>query len=36
MAKNKNTTPAPIVENKVGIRAGINAAKNQCVVLPKD
>ena len=30
----RNTVPAPIVENKVGIRDGMIAAKTQCVELP--
>ena len=36
IAKNRNTTPGPIVENKNGMSEGIIAAKTQCVVLPKD
>ena len=32
----RNTVPAPIVENNVGISDGIIAAKTQCVELPKD
>lgn len=31
----RNTVPAPIVENNVGISDGIIAAKTQCVELPK-
>ena len=33
--KTRNTVPAPMVENKVGIIEGITAAKTQCVELPK-
>ena len=36
MVKARNTVPAPIVENKVGINDGMIDAKTQCVELPKD
>lgn len=33
--KTKNTVPAPMVENNVGINDGMIAARSQCVELPK-
>lgn len=35
-AKKAKTYPGPIVENRNGIKDGINAAKTQCVDDPKD
>ena len=36
IANTKNTTPAPIVENRIGTNDGIIAANIQCVDVPND
>lgn len=36
MVNTKNTTPAPIVEKRIGTNDGIIAANIQCVDVPND